>query len=310
MTTRRTVLGAMAAMTAGLALSSRWPVAQAASTLASGTGPQSRPIPATGEQLPVIGMGTSGSFDVGASAAERDPLRQVLQTFFSGGSTLIDTAPGYRRAEAVLGELLAELGLRDKAFLATKIGTRGRDAGLAQFQRSLQALKTERVELLQVHTLQDWKTQLALINELKAQGKTRYSGVTHYLESGHNDLAEAVRLGKPDFLQVNYSVSTRGAEHKVFPIAKELGVAVLVNRTFDDGKLFARVKDKALPGWATEVGITSWAQAFLRFALSNPAVTAVIPATGRPERQRDNLLAGLGEPLSQAQRQSLIEIIG
>ncbi|WKN19819.1 aldo/keto reductase [Azotobacter vinelandii] len=306
MPSRRRVLSALALSAASLALAQPIRLARAAD---AATVLQSRPIPSTGELLPVIGMGSSGSFDVGASPAERDPLREVLRRFFAAGASLIDTAPGYGRAEAVIGELLAETNLRQKAFLATKIGAVGREAGLAQFHRSLELLKTDKVELLQVHSLQDWKTQIALIGELKAQGKTRYTGVTHWQDSGHDELAEVVRAVRPDFLQVNYSVISRSAEAKVFPLARELGVAVLVNRAFDDGRLFSRVKDKALPGWAAEAGIDSWAQAFLRFALSHPAVTAVIPATGKPDRQSDNLKAGSGPTLTEAQRQSLIELL-
>jgi len=223
---------------------------------------------------------------------------------------VIDTAPSYGTAEKVIGQLLEELGLRSSAFLATKIGTSGREAGLAQFQDSLKRLRTDKVELLQVHNLRDWRTQFEVIRELKAQGKTRYTGLTHYLDSSHDELAEVVRKVKPDFLQVNYSVVSRSAEQKVFPVARELGVAVLVNRAFEDGRLFSRVQGKALPPWAAEVGITSWAQAFLRFALSHPAVTTVIPATGKPERQSDNLKAGSGPILTEAQRQSLIDTVG
>jgi len=270
----------------------------------------SRSIPSTGERLPVIGMGTSGSFEVGTSAAERDPLREVLRRFLAGGATLIDTAPSYGTAETVIGELLAELGQRDKVFLATKIGTSGRDAGLSQFNASLKRLRTDKVELLQVHNLRDWRTQLALINELKAQGKVRYSGLTHYLESAHDDLYDAVRESRPDFLQINYSVDRRDAEKRLFPLARELGVAVITNRNFDDGKLFAKVRDKPLPGWAAEIGATSWSQLFLRFALSDPAVTAVIPATGKPDRQSDQLKAGVATLLDARQRADLIAAVG
>ncbi|MBB3103265.1 aldo/keto reductase [Azomonas macrocytogenes] len=308
MLSRRRFVSGCALASAGLAVagSTRFALGAVPATQAL----QMRAIPSTGERLPVIGMGSSGSFDVGNSAAELDPLREVLRRFFAAGATLIDTAPGYGNAEAVLGRLLAELELRSRAFLATKIGATGRAAGLAQFQRSLQLLQTDKVELLQVHSLQDWKTQIEVINELKAQGKTRYTGVTHWLDSGHDELAEVVRAVKPDFLQVNYSVISRSAETRIFPIAKELGVAVLVNRAFDDGRLFARVKGKALPAWAAEAGITSWAQAFLQFALSDPAVTAVIPATGKPDRQTDNLKAGSEAVLTAAQRQSLIDLVG
>ena len=268
-----------------------------------------RAIPSSGERLPVIGMGTSGSFEVGASAAEREPLREVLKRFFAGGGTVIDTAPSYGSAEDVLGDLLSEAGLRPKAFLATKLSSTGRDAGLAQFQQSLRRLQTDKVDLLQVHNLRDWKTQFALIKELKAQGKVRYTGVTHYVESAHDELADVVRAVKPDFLQINYSVIARNAEQRVLPLARELGVAVLVNRAFDDGRLFSKVGDRSLPPWAAQVGITSWAQAFLRFALSHPAVTTVIPAAEKPEWQSDNLKAGAGANLTEEQRRSLIALV-
>lgn len=270
-----------------------------------------RAIPSTGEKIPVIGMGTSGSFEVADGSPEYDALREVLRRFFAGGGSVIDTAPTYGVAEDRLGALLSEQNLRPKAWIATKLsGVRGREAGLAQFNASLVRLKTDRVELLQVHNLGDLDTQLALIRDLKAQGKTRYTGVTHYLESSHETLANVIAKEKPDFLQINYSVVSRGAESRLLPLARDLGIAVLINRAFEDGKLFARVKDKPLPSWAGEVGITSWAQAFLRFALSHPAVTAVIPATGKPDRQSDNLRAGSGAPLTEKQRAALIEAAG
>ena len=319
MYSRRRFLSAAATAAAGLTLAACRDDAQAVpaatpSPTAAAPGNQplnTRSIPSSGEMLPVIGMGTSGSFEVGDSAAERDPLREVLKRFFAGGATLIDTAPTYSVAEDVLGALLAEQRLRDKAWIATKLsGVNGREAGLAQFNDTLRRLKTDKVELLQVHNLGDLKTQLALARELKAQGKVRYVGVTHYLERAQDELADAVQAEKPDFLQINYSVVSRGAEKRVFPLARELGVAVLVNRAFEDGRLFSQVADKPLPGWAAAAGITSWAQAFLKFALSHPAVTAVIPATGKPDRQSDNLKAGLGPDLDEEQRRSLIAAVG
>lgn len=307
MTTRRTVMTGLALSATGLTLATplqRVFAAPASSPMVM------RKIPKTGEMVPVIGMGSSGSMEVGTDPAERAPLKEVLRVFFAGGGVMIDTAPSYGRAEKVLGDLIAELNLRDKAFIATKIGTSGRDAGMAQFKQSLADLRTDKVELLQVHNLRDWKTQLALINELKSQGKTRYSGLTHYLASAHDDLADAVRTGKPDVLQVNYSIISREAEKTLFPLAQDQGVGVIINRAFEDGRLFQQVKGKALPNWAAEAGITSWAQAFLRFAWSHPAVTAVIPATSRPDRQADNLQGGHGDMLTARQRQSLIDIVG
>ncbi len=307
MPTRRTVISGLALSAAGLSLATpmhRILAAPAQTAMAT------RKIPRTNEVVPVIGMGSADSMNVGTDPTERAPLKEVIRLFFEGSGVLIDTAPSYGRSEQVLGDLLAELDLRDKAFLATKLGTSGRDAGMAQFEQSLRALRTDKVELLQVHNLRDWKTQLALINELKAQGRTRYSGVTHYLASGHDELAQVVRTAKPDFLQVNYSVVSREAEKTLLPLAQDQGVGVLINRAFEDGRLFQQVKGKALPDWAGEAGITSWAQAFLRFAWSHPAVTTVIPATSRPDRQADNLQGGHGTMLTASQRQSLIDIVG
>ena len=269
-----------------------------------------RAIASSGETLPVIGMGTSGSFEVGADAAARVALTEVLKRFVDGGGKLIDTAPTYSTAEDVLGDLLAATGLRDRIFLATKLsGVSGRDAGRAQFESTLKRLKTDKVELLQVHNLGDWKTQLAVCRELKAEGKVRYVGLTHFRDQAQDELADIVQAEKPDFLQINYSVTQRAAEKRVFPLARDLGVAVLANRNFDDGALFSKVAGKEVPAWAIEAGITSWAQLFLKFALSHPAVTVVIPATGKPDRQTDNLKAGVGAMLDEKQRELLIAAI-
>ncbi|GLK69642.1 aldo/keto reductase [Hansschlegelia plantiphila] len=272
---------------------------------------ETRAIPSTGEKIPVIGMGTSGSFEVQPGSSEETALRDVVKTFFAGGGTVIDTAPTYSNAEDILGPILAEQNLGSRCWLATKLsGVRGRDHGLDQFNGSLKSLRTDKVELLQVHNLGDVATQAELARELKAEGKARYVGLTHYLESAHDRLLDAMRETRPDFIQINYSVGVRGAEDRLLPAARDMGVAVMINRAFEDGKLFARVKGRELPGWAAEAGVTSWAQAFLKFALSQPAVTVVIPATGKPERQADNLKAGRGPALDQAQRKSLIEMLG
>jgi aryl-alcohol dehydrogenase-like predicted oxidoreductase len=309
--TRRRFLGSAVIATAGIGLAACRDTAQAQPATAGTPGASvplnMRAIPSTGEKVPVIGMGTSGSFEVGQSAAERDPLREVLKRFFAAGATVIDTAPTYSVAEDVMGALLAEQHLTGKAWLATKLsGVTGREEGLAQFSDTLRRLGTDKVALLQVHNLGDLKTQMAVARELKAQGKVKYVGVTHYLERAQEQLADVVQAEKPDFLQINYSVASRGAEKRVLPLARDLGVAVLINRAFEDGRLFAQVKDKPLPPALAEAGVTSWAQAFLKFALSHPAVTAVIPATGKPDRQTDNLKAGVGPDLTSAQRDALI----
>jgi aryl-alcohol dehydrogenase-like predicted oxidoreductase len=269
-----------------------------------------RTIPSSGEAVPAIGMGTSSSFEVRAGSVEHNALKDVLKRFFEGGGTLIDTAPTYGNAEDLLGPLLEEGGWRKRAFIATKLsGVRGREAGLAQFNGTLKRLRTDKVELLQVHNLGDWQTQLEVARELKKQGKTKYVGLTHYVESAQDALADTVQKSKPDFLQINYSVTQRGAERRVLPMAKDLGVAVLTNRNFNDGALFNRVRDVPLPGWAADVKVASWAQMFLKFALSHDAVTAVIPATGKPERQSDNLQAGFGPLLDAKQKTELVKLL-
>jgi aryl-alcohol dehydrogenase-like predicted oxidoreductase len=296
------VTGAMLLSTGALA-----PFAQAAAK----DGMLRRPIPSSGERLPAIGMGTSGSFQIPAGSAEYEALKEVLKRFFAGGATLIDTAPTYGNAEDNLGPLLTDGGFQNKVFIATKLsGVSGRDEGLAQFNNTLKRLKTDKVQLLQVHNLRDWKTQLEVARELKKQGKVKYVGVTHYVDSAHDEIADVVQASKPDFLQINHSVTNRGIEKRVLPLAKELGVAVLTNRNFNDGALFRQVEGKPLPGWAAEAGITSWAQMFLKYSLSHEAVTAVIPATGKPDRQSDNLKAGFGALLTPAQQKELIALVG
>jgi aryl-alcohol dehydrogenase-like predicted oxidoreductase len=306
MTTRRQFLnrsaGAMLLGAAGL---------HQFSQAAANTRMLMRAIPSTGEKIPAIGMGTSGSFQIPAGSAEYEALKEVLKRFFAGGATLIDTAPTYGNAEDNLGPLLTEGGFQSRAFIATKLsGVSGRDAGLAQFNNTLRRLQREKVELLQVHNLRDWKTQLELARELKKQGKVKYVGVTHYVDSAHDEIAEVVQASKPDFLQINHSVTNRGIEKRVLPLARELGVAVLTNRNFNDGALFGQVQGKPLPGWAPEAGVSSWAQMFLKYSLSHEAVTAVIPATGKPDRQSDNLRAGSGPLLTAAQQKELVTLVG
>lgn len=306
MTTRRQFIGHCSTLLASAA------VLGAARTASSATSPVlQRPIPSTGELLPCIGMGTSGSFEITPGGPAYDALKDVLKRFFDGGSTLIDTAPTYSNAEEVLGMLLAEAKLRPRVFLATKLsGVTGRDQGMRQFQGTLQTLKTDRVELLQVHNLRDWRTQLAVARALKEEGKVKYVGVTHYLDSAHDELAEVVAASTPDFLQINISVTNRNASRRLLPLAQDLGVAVLANRNFNDGALFRKTANKALPAWAAEAGITSWAQMFLKFVLSYEAVTAVIPATGKPDRQSDNLKAGLGSLLTPKQQEEVVALVG
>lgn len=299
---RRDVLRTGAAL--GLLASSPWLLAAPADSLLT------RKVPGTGEALPVIGAGTSGSFEVEAGSAEYQRLQQVLQAFFAGGGRIIDTSPNYGGADAILGQLLEEGGWHRQCFLATKIAADSKAAAEAQWAGTLRSLRTDRVDLLQIHNLRDWQRQLPYARELKAQGKTRYVGITHYLSSSHEQVAQIVRKESLDFVQINYSVNAPEAARELLPLCQDKGVAVLINRAFDDGRLFARVKDMALPDWAAQVGASSWAQLFLKFAISHPAVTAVIPATGRPDRQIDQLKAGHGQLLSEAQQRALIKLFG
>jgi len=280
--TRRTVLGLMAAAAAGSS------PARAASSILT------RPIPSSGEAIPVVGLGTWRTFDVGPTPAERAPLKTVLQRFVELGGRVIDSSPMYGTAESVAGDLAAELAVTDKLFFATKVWTSGREAGVAQIEQSFRRFRTKRLDLLQIHNLLDWKTQLRTLRDFKQTGRIRYVGVTHYTASAYDELERVLRSEPLDFLQVNYSVGEREAERRILPLAAERGIAVLVNRPFSEGSLFQRVRGKALPAWASEIGCESWAQLLLKWVLANPAATCVIPATSRPEHLVDNMKAGVG----------------
>lgn len=264
-----------------------------------------RAIPSSGEMLPVIGLGTSRTFNVSLTDEALQPLDEVMRAFINGGATLIDTAPSYGASEAVTGALLKRTNTQGKAFLASKISAIGRERGMAQFEASLRALQTDTLDLVQVHNLQDTRNQLALLRELKAQGKVRYIGITHYLESAHDDLLEVLAQESVDFVQFNYSVSERNAEKRLLPYCAEHGIAVLINRPFQRGQLLSRVKGKPLPNWAIETDATSWAQLLLKFILANPAVTAVIPATSNPRYVVDNIKAGMGRLPDAALREKI-----
>lgn len=266
-----------------------------------------RSIPATGEALPVIGLGTSDVFDVGGGSAERAPLAEVLRALVDGGGSLLDTSPMYGRAEAVGGDLVRELDLRPRMFLATKVWTRGRERGQQQIEESMKLLKSPKLDLVQVHNLVDLDTQLATLRSLKERGRIRYLGITHYTVSSHADLEQVIRREPLDFVQLNYSIATRAAEQRLLPLAAERKVAVLVNRPFEDGLLFQKVRGKQLPAWAAEFDCASWAQFFLKFIVSHPAVTCVIPATAKPEHMRDNAAAGHGRLPDAKMRERMAE---
>ncbi len=259
----------------------------------------SRPIPHGGEKLPVVGIGTAIVFDIGADAAKRAERAAVIRTMVDGGARLIDTAPSYGTAEDVVGDLLAASGLRDRIFLATKVRVANREDTLAEMRRSLERLKTQKVDLMQIHNVRDANASLGVLREWRDQGHTRYIGLTNSNPSSYDALAEVVRREKPDFLQVAYSMSDRQAEARLLPVAREAGCAVLTALPFGRGRLFSAVRGKPLPGWAAEIGATSWAQVFLKYLLANEAVNGVIPGTDKPEYMIDNMNAARG-PLPDA----------
>jgi diketogulonate reductase-like aldo/keto reductase len=268
-----------------------------------------RAIPSSGEKIPVIGLGTSRVFDAGSSAADRQPLEEVLALLVKHGGKLVDTSPMYGRAEAVTGEIAAKLKLRDSLFLATKVWTTGHDAGIKQMERSLELLKTKKLDLIQVHNLVDLETQLATLREWKKAGRIGYTGITHSRTGSQTEVASILEKQPVDFVQINYSLMEREADERVFPVAKDRGVAVIVNRPFGRGDLFDRVRGKALPDWAAQIDCKSWPQFFLKWIVANPVVTCAIPATSNPRHMEDNMQACHGRLPDEKMRQRMAELV-
>jgi diketogulonate reductase-like aldo/keto reductase len=278
---RRALIGALA----GLALA---PGARGAARM------HTRAIPSSGEALPVVGLGTWQTFDVGGDRSARGPLREVLQALHGAGGRLVDSSPMYGSSESVVGELCAELGICEPLFMATKVWTQGRDEGIRQMQRSIERMRAGRMDLMQIHNLLDVEVHTKTLQAWKAEKRVRYIGITHYTASAHRELERLMKTKRYDFVQVNYSLEERAAEDRLLPLAQALGVAVLVNRPFATGGMFGRTRGQPLPPWAAALGIASWAQYFLKWIVGHPAVTCVIPATSKPAHMRDNASAGLG----------------
>ena len=292
----------------GIAASCLWPIGAAGAQSKNESATMLiRPIPSSGEKLPVIGLGTWQTFDV--DPAQSVPLVEVLRAFVKLGGRVIDSSPMYGRAEQVIGDLLTRLKLRDSLFLATKVWTRGQQAGIDSMQRSFARLQTKTIDLMQVHNLVDAETQLRTIREWKAQGRFRYLGVTHYEASAFGEVAKILGREKLDFVQVNYSIREREAEEKILPLAQDRGVAVIVNRPFSAGDLFSRVRGKSLPDFAAEFDCTSWAQFFLKWIVAHPAVICTIPATNNVQHLEDNMRAGIGRLPDAKLRQRMIETV-
>jgi diketogulonate reductase-like aldo/keto reductase len=256
--------------------------------------PHTRAIPSTGENLPVVGLGTWQAFDAGMSAADRAPLQEVLESFAAMGGTVVDSSPMYRRSEQVIGDLSAAAGLQERLFIATKVWTTGKAEGIRQMQASMEKLRARRIDLMQVHNLVDVTTHLQTLREWKAEGRVRYIGVTHYAAGAHAAVAETLESEPVDFVQINYSVVEREAEQRVLPLARDRGIAVLANRPFAEGALMRGLANRPLPAWAAEIDCDSWPELLLKFVISHPAVTCAIPATSNVSHLRNNMRAAFG----------------
>lgn len=299
--TRRRALKLIGGATALLAMP------ELGAAAAASAGMLKRPIPRSGELLPAVGLGTWQTFDVGPGDAARAELREVLRRLPALGGSVVDSSPMYGESERVVGDLTAELGIRDRLFFATKVWTSGREAGIRQMETSFRLMRTKRMDLMQVHNLLDLGHHLPTLREWKAAGKIRYLGITHYHSGAYGELERLVKTREYDFVQFNYSMDEREAEARLLPLCGDSGTAVLVNRPFSQAGLFGKVRGKPLPPWAQEFDCASWAQFFLKYILSHPAVTCVIPGTRRVAHLKDNLQAGVGRLPDAALRRRMVE---
>jgi diketogulonate reductase-like aldo/keto reductase len=265
-----------------------------------------RRIPSTGEELAAIGLGTWQVFDVGG-ATERAPLREVIAAFAKAGGKVIDSSPMYGSAESVAGDLIAELGLRERLFIATKVWTSGREDGIRQMEASFRRTRVKQMDLMQIHNLKDVGVHTKTLNDMKAQGRIRYTGITHYTASAHAEVETWLKKEKYDFLQINYSLAERESDKRLLEICRERNIAVIANRPFAEGAMFRRVRGKPLPPWAAEIGVASWAQYFLKWIVAHPAITCAIPGTGSPAHIADNVAAGFGALPDERMRKRMTE---
>lgn len=266
-----------------------------------------RAIPSSGERVPAVGLGTARTFNVGMSEAELAPLREVMAAFIELGGTVLDTAPGYGSSEAVSGALARELDVVDRLFIATKVAATEKAQGIEQMENSMRLLNRSAIDLMQIHNLRGWETQLATLREWKAAGRFRYIGITTSRDSQYDDFAAVMEREELDFVQLNYSLGSRKAEERLLPLAADRGMAVLVNLPYMRGRLFQAVEGHELPEWAAEFDATSWGQFFLKFILAHPAVTCPIPATTKVHHLRDNMGAAYGRLPDEAMRRRMIE---
>jgi diketogulonate reductase-like aldo/keto reductase len=275
--------------------------------LTEGRTPILRPIPFTGELLPVVGMGTWGTFDVGNDPAVRAQLAEVMRAFFDNGGRVIDSSPMYGRSESVVGDLLKAIGNQEAVFAATKVWTDGRQNGIKQMQQSKQRMGVNVLDLMQIHNLRDWQTHLPVLREWKQQGWCRYIGMTTSHGRDHEDLERIMATEALDFVQFTYNLEDRIVEARLLPLAADRGIATLINRPFQRGDLFRKVKGATLPEWSADLGCRSWGQYFLKFIAGHPAVTCVIPATSKIHHMQDNMEAGFGQLPDAAMRRRMIQ---
>lgn len=268
-----------------------------------------RKIPSSGESIPVMGLGTARTFDVGDDEKTRAPLREVMRLFVEHGGTMIDSSPMYGRAEEVVGDLASDLAVRDALFYATKVWTTGREPGVEQMENSFRLMRAPVIDLMQVHNLVDTQTHLATIREWMARKRIRYVGITHYTASAFDDLERVIRSEKLDYVQFPYSIANRQAEERLIPAAADHGVAVIAHRNFEKGALFRKVRGKPLPAWTAEFNCKSWGHFFLKYLIGDPRVTNVIPATRKPKHLVDNMGAGLGRLPDATMRRRMVRFV-
>ena len=266
-------------------------------------------IPSSGEQLSVIGLGTSRTFEIDSSSAAQSPLVAVLQAFFDKGGQLIDSSPMYGSAEAVTGSLLKAVTNKSGLFTATKVWTNGKNEGISQMQQSMQRMGVDQIDLMQIHNLRDWRTHIDTLQDWKAQGKIRYLGITTSHGRYHAELETILQQQPLDFVQLSYNIEDRSVEQRLLPLAHERGIATLINRPYQRGSLFRQVKGKPLPDWAADIDCASWGQYFLKFIASHAAVTCIIPATSKLKHMVDNMAAGYGRLPDERMRQRMIKYL-
>ena len=267
-----------------------------------------RPIPSTGEKLPVMGLGSATTFNVRPGSPDLKPLAEVLALFVKHGGKLIDSSPMYGNAEGVIGELAGKSHLRNSLFIATKVFTADKQQGIVQMERSLDRFQTRKIDLMQVHNLVGVERQMGSLREWKAKGRIRYTGITYSEDRGHGEVERIMKLQKPDFVQINYSLVDRAAAQRILPLAQELRMGVIINRPFGGGGIFKVISAKPLPEWAVEFDCHSWAQFLLKWIISHPAVTCVIPATNNPQHLEDNMAAGVGRLPDAKMRQRMASL--